>query len=125
VFQHRSDDIESFRLFTSQLVLTGAARQAEIAKAFHVPLVTVKRYVKRFRQRGSKGVLPQRRRRSESVLVGAVKQQAKELLESGQSVPEVARATQVKANTLPRAIRAGHLRAALKRNSDPGVGAAQ
>jgi transposase-like protein len=54
-----------------------------------------------------------------------VKQQAKELLESGQSVPEVARATQVKANTLPRAIRAGHLRAALKRNSDPGVGAAQ
>ncbi len=32
VFQHRSDDIESFRLFTSQLILTGAARQVEIAK---------------------------------------------------------------------------------------------
>ncbi len=125
VFQHRSDDIESFRLFTSQLILTGAARQVEIAKAFHVPLVTVKRYVKRFRQRGSKGVLPARRRRSESVLVGAVKQQAKELLEAGQSVPEVARATQVKADTLHKAIQAGRLPAALKKKPDRDGGATQ
>ena len=34
VFQHRSDDLESFRLFTSQLILTGAVRRVDIAEAF-------------------------------------------------------------------------------------------
>ncbi|MGH9556403.1 MAG: hypothetical protein ACRD2Y_11340 [Terriglobales bacterium] len=125
VFQHRSDDLESFRLFTSQLILTGAVRQVDIAEAFQVPLVTVKRYVKRFRERGSKGVLPEPRKRSESVLVGEVKQQAKELLEAGQSVPEVAREVNIKADTLRKAIQAGRLPAALKKNPDRDAGAAQ
>jgi len=41
VFQHAEKDLASFRLFTSQLVDNGTASQADIARAFHVPSVTV------------------------------------------------------------------------------------
>ncbi len=46
VFQHEAVDVQSFRLFTSQLIVQGTASQTEIVKAFGVPLITVKRYVK-------------------------------------------------------------------------------
>ena len=54
VFQHAQEDLAAFRLFTSQLVVNGTASQAEIARAFHVPPKTVKRYVKRLREGSSK-----------------------------------------------------------------------
>jgi hypothetical protein len=45
VFIHDKEDLATFRLFSSQLVINGNATQAQIARAFGVPLVTVKRYV--------------------------------------------------------------------------------
>src|SRR4249920_956869 len=52
VFIHDSEDLASFRLFSSQLVINGNASQSEISRAFGVPLVTVKRYVKLYRAGG-------------------------------------------------------------------------
>ena len=46
VFIHESEDLAAFRLFSSQLVINGNASQSEISRAFGVPLVSVKRYVK-------------------------------------------------------------------------------
>lgn len=114
VFQHGVGDLATFRLFTSQLVINGTASQAEIARAFHVPTKTVKRYVKRLREGGSKSFFETPRRRSASVLKGDVKEQAQALLDEGRSVPEVARAVGVLPNTLHKAIRAGRLRAPKK-----------
>src|SRR6516225_6408439 len=42
VFQHAQQDLAAFRYFTSQLVVNGTVGQAAIARAFHVPTVTVK-----------------------------------------------------------------------------------
>ena len=53
VFVHDKDDLATFRLFSSQLVINGNASQAQIARAFGVPLVTVKRYVKLYREGGT------------------------------------------------------------------------
>jgi hypothetical protein len=44
VFQHAEGDLAAFRYFTSQLVVNGTVGQADIARAFCVPKVTVKRY---------------------------------------------------------------------------------
>jgi hypothetical protein len=38
VFQHEENDIQSFRLFTSQLVANGVARARELVEAFGGPL---------------------------------------------------------------------------------------
>jgi len=115
VFQHAADHLTAFRLITSQLVVTGTVSQAEIARAFHVPPKTVKRYVKRLREGGTKSFYTTPRRRSASVLTGEVKEQSQALLDEGRSVPEVGREVGVLANTLHKAIRAGRLHQPKKR----------
>src|ERR1035437_7136417 len=75
VFQHEEQDVRSFRMFTSQMIAGG----------------TVKRYVKVYRDHGSKGFYAsQPRHSSASVLKGPVLEQAQQLLDGARSVPEVA-----------------------------------
>ena len=114
VFQHEPEDLQSFRLFTSQLIDMGAAQQVDIVNTFGVPLPTVKRYLKLLRDRGSQAFYAEPRRRSGSVLSGEVLENVRSLLQDGSSVPEVAQATGIAANTLHKAIRSGRLPAAKK-----------
>jgi len=113
VFEHDADDVRSFRLYTSQLIERGTVRQGEIAQSFGVPLITVKRYAKVLREKGSKGFFAPRKTRSSPVLTEDVQRGCQDLLEEGKSVPEVACEMKVRANTLHKAIRAGRLK---KRN---------
>jgi hypothetical protein len=55
VYQHPETDIESFRFFTSQIVVNGNATQAEIVRAFGVSSISVKRWVKKYREEGARG----------------------------------------------------------------------
>ena len=111
VFQHDEKDLRSFRMYTSQLVANGTVRQRDIVRAFGVPLATVKRYMKRYRDHGTAGFFRTPRRRSATVLTPEVRQRAQELLGEGKSVPEVSGAIGVAGNTLHKAIRDGRLHA--------------
>jgi len=116
VFQHDEADLKSFRMFTSQLIASGTARQRDIVEAFGVPLATVKRYMKVHREQGAAGFFRPRRRRSASVLTAEVKQRAQALLDEGKSVPEVSLAIGVAGDTLRKAIGAGRLHHAKKKS---------
>jgi transposase len=118
VFQHEEKDLKSFRMYTSQLIGNGTVRQRDIMRAFGVPLGTVKRYMKVYRQQGTAGFFQQPRRRSASVLTAEVKQRAQALLDEGKSVPEVSSEIGVAGNTLHKAIHAGRLHA-VKKKADP------
>ena len=109
VFQHEAGDVQSFRLFTSQLIEQGTVRQVDIAKAFGVPLIAVKRYSKLLREKGTRGFFAPKSLRSAPVLTEEVLRQAQTSIEAGQSIPEIGRALQVRADTLHKAIRAGRL----------------
>jgi len=118
VFHHEEEDVGSFRMFTSQMIVNGTVKPKEIVKAFGVPSITVKRYVKVFREQGAKGFYETKSRQSSaSVLKGEVLERARTLLEQGRSVPEVASETKVFANTLHKAIRAGRLPARQKKRN--------
>ena len=92
VFQHEKDDVRSFRMFTSQMIVNGTVKPKEIVQTFGLPMVTVKRYVKVYRDQGTKGVYErQSRHSSASALKGEALERAQELLDEGQSVPEVAK----------------------------------
>ncbi len=120
VFQHAEGDVRGFRMFSSQMIVNGTVKAQEIVRAFGVPLITVKRYVKVFRERGTEGFyVAKPRHSSASVLKGEVIERAQQLLDKGQSVPEVARELQVLANTLHKAIRAGRLRKGQKKTHRP------
>ena len=55
VFSHKKDDLASFRLFNAQLIVHGSATQGDIQRAFGVPLTTIKRSTKLYRERGAAG----------------------------------------------------------------------
>ena len=83
-------------------------------------MIAVKRYVKVFREQGANGFYAVKPRHSSaSVLKGEVLQRAQQLLDDGQSVPEVARELKVLANTLHKAVNAGRLRKLKKTNPPP------
>lgn len=116
VFQHAEQDVRSFRMFTSQMIVSGTVKPKEIVKTFGVPMITVKRYMKVYRDQGAKGFFEAKPRHSSaSVLKAEVREQAQQLLDEGRSVPEVAEALQVLANTVHKAIRAGRLRGSPKK----------
>jgi len=52
IFQHPEDDYASFRLFTSQLVVNGNVKQVDIVRTFGVSPISVKRWVKKYREYG-------------------------------------------------------------------------
>ena len=116
VFQHDEADVQSFRMFTSQMIARGTVKPKEIVKTFGVPMITVKRYVKLYRECGVKGFYEAKPRHSSaSVLKGEVLEQAQRMLDEGRSIPEVAAELGVLRNTLLKAVRAGRLRGGQKK----------
>src|SRR5947199_2731111 len=51
-------------MFTSQMIVTGSVKPKEIVETFGVPMVTVKRYMKVYRQQGAKGFYESKPRHS-------------------------------------------------------------
>ena len=116
VFTHGVEDLSSFRMFTSQLIVNGTASQGQIVKAFGVPRVTVKRGVKRYRQGGAKLFFSPPVKRVGHRLTPERLGQAQQLLDEGRSVTELSQELGVLGTTLHKAIDHGRLRRALKKS---------
>lgn len=52
VFTHEVSDMASFKMITSQFYVNGAAKQAQIVKAFGINPLALKRWVKKYREEG-------------------------------------------------------------------------
>src|SRR5580704_6620440 len=100
VFVHEKSALATFRLFSTQLVINGNATQAEISRAFGVPLVTVKRYVKLYREHGAAAFFAPAKKRSASKLTAEVCQQVQGLLDQGLTMPEVGREVGILSNRI-------------------------
>ena len=83
VFQHREQDLRSFRMFTAQLCVQGACKQADIIKAFGVSKSSVLRSVKKYRQEGVQGFYRTRRTRGAPVMTPQVIKEAQQLFQEG------------------------------------------
>jgi hypothetical protein len=124
VFAHAKNDLASFRLFTSQLIMEGGATQGHIAKAFGVPLIAIKRATRMFRERGAAGFFVPPPRREGTKLDAAKLEQARGLILGGSRLVEVSQQTGVMVDTLRKAIGAGR-RPAPKKTNPPGKRAAR
>jgi len=109
IFQHDVQDRASLRLIISQLYLHGHAEQVQIAGAFGVTALSVKRAVKALREHGVEGFFQLRVGRGPAVLTAAVLAQAQQRLDERQSIAQVATALGLKVDTLRKAVRAGKL----------------
>ena len=120
VFTHAKTDLASFRLFTGQLIVQGSATQGQVAKAFGVPLVAIKRSTKLYRERGAAGFFVPKPRREGSKLTTSKLEEARALLGQGHPLAVVGRQTGVLTDTLRKAIAAGRLPAVKKRRCRRG-----
>ncbi len=109
VFIHAEEDIATFRMITAQFCINGNAKQADISRAFGVTLISVKRAVKLYREKGVSGFYEEPNRRGAAVLTDEVLKRAQDLLNEGLETSEVAEELAVKSNTLAKAIGAGRL----------------
>ena len=109
LFIHEQSDLASFRMISAQFVLNGCATQAQIARAFGVAKISIKRAVKRYREQGPKGFYVPKRARGPAVLTAAALAQAQRLFDEQLRVAEVAERLGIKRDTLSKAVRAGRL----------------
>ena len=117
VFTHAENDLKSFRLFASQLVVKGTCTQAELVRAFGISPISMKRHVKKLHAGGSQAFFAARRKRQPRVLTTEVLRRAQALLAEGQTRAAVAKALGIKLDTLSKAARAGQLVEASKKKT--------
>jgi transposase-like protein len=117
VFIHAEDDIATFRMITAQFCLNGNAKQADICRAFGLPPISVKRAVKRYREKGVAGFYEEPKRRGPAVLTAPILRQAQALLDEGLETSAVGEQLGVKRDTLAKAIRAGRLHKPAKKKT--------
>jgi hypothetical protein len=110
VFTHPVEDLASFRFFTTQLIVNGTATQGQIVQAFGVPLTTVKRCCRQYRQGGASAFFKPPARRRGHRLTPERLAQAQALLDEGQSVPAISAQLNILASTLHKAIDDGRLK---------------
>jgi len=115
VFSHAADDVDSFRMFTSQLIVNGSATIGQVQRAFGVSPTTIKRYLAVFRKEGPAAFFTKAPPKFGKKLDAEKTAQAKHLLEQGMSVPEVSKETGVQQDTLRKAIYANRLPPAKKK----------
>ncbi|MCP4258006.1 MAG: hypothetical protein GY774_10830 [Planctomycetes bacterium] len=116
IYSHPIEDLKSFRLITSQFVVNGRCKQIDLVKAFGVSPISIKRYVKKYRENGAEAFFTPKRSRGAHVLTPKVLEQAQDLLNQGSTPSEVADRLNVIKNTLKKAIRSGRLLEPVKKN---------
>ncbi len=107
VFRHSEKDLQSFRMFTAQLVCQGTCRQIDIIRTFGVCTNSVRRSVKKYREKGIAAFYRRRKGRGPTVMSAPVTRQAQEMLSRGCSRREVADQLGVRYDILRKAINQG------------------
>ena len=116
VFSHAQDDRRSFQMIVSQFYVGGQAKQSQIVRAFGITSISLKRWVKRYQQKGAAAFFEDKARRGAAVLTAPVLKKAQELLDGGLEIQAVALGLGIKRNTLEKAARQGRLHVVKKKN---------
>jgi transposase-like protein len=96
IFSHAETDFKSFRMIMSQFYVNGTATQAELARAFGVTKINIKRAVKLYREKGPNGFYAPRTPRGATVLTPAVLADVQSRLDNEESVSDIATQLELK-----------------------------
>jgi len=92
VFSHGVEDIQSFRFVTSNFIHQGLCGQSDIARSFNIPIGSVKRNLKKFREEGEAAFFSEDKRRGHSHKIrGSVLERIQKKLDKGQSTNSIAK----------------------------------
>lgn len=109
IFSHGEDEIDTFRMFTAQLICHGVCRNKDIVRAFGVSSRSVIRSVKKYREGGHHAFYTKRKQRGGTVITEQVKEKAHVLFLQGLTRQEVANELDIPSDTLRKAINDGRV----------------
>lgn len=110
IYKHHKKDYQSFRHITSQMIVLGNAQQIEIIKCFKVSKESVQRWVKKYREEGSKAFYTKRNGGNRgTVLTPEIKEEVQVLLNLGSFPKDIQDELGIKADTIRKAISSGRL----------------
>jgi len=121
LYSHSEDDYEDFRFITSEMIVSGGVKQAEIVRAFGVSSKSVKRNVKRLREEGLRGLLRATQGGTAHVLTPRVTRKAQVLLDQGLTAAEVGRRLVISGDTIRKALKSGRLNRPEPTVTEPSV----
>lgn len=104
IFHHSVDDINSFKMFVSQLYICGNASQADIVRAFGITNISIKRWVKKYREGGAASFYNKTVHRTPRVLTPQKIAEIQSLLDSKEELKHISKLTGVKIDTIRKAI---------------------
>ena len=110
VFTHDVNDVKTFKMITSQFCVKGNVKQADIARAFGIPAITVKRAVKKYRKEGVSGFYKKKKVRTATVLTESVLLSAQQKLDDGKNRAAVASELGINYETFKKAFTDGRLK---------------
>ncbi len=107
---HSKEDKASFKITMVQLYLTGNATQAEINRCFDMDPTNMKRWVKKYKEKGAASFYAKSKKtRKGSKSTPEVLEKAQLLLDEGKSIKEVAKQVKINESTLKYSIKTGKL----------------
>ena len=109
IFHHAEDDLQSFKMFVSQLYICGNASQSEIVRAFGISQSSIKRWVKKYKNNGASSFFIKTVHRTAKVLTPQKISEIQELLDSGEEIDDISRVTGVKKGTIYKGISQGKM----------------
>lgn len=110
VFQHAKDDIRAHRLIMAQLYINGTAKQTELAKAFGINVIVIKRAVALYLNKGASGFFEEKRRGGPRILNPKVLEIIQAKLDEGIHISDVAEELKINLDTIKKAIQDGRLK---------------
>lgn len=118
VFSHSVEDLDSYRMIVSQLYVNGVVRQADIARAFQVQPLALKRWVKRYRAQGPRALFQSRKGGSRpKVLTTEVREKVQSRLDQGRTISEISAELTLNYDVLRKAIADGRLKKPVKKKT--------
>lgn len=111
IFSHSSEDLQSFRFITSNLIIQGLCQRKDIANTFHVSTDSVYSNVKKLQTQGEESFFgPECRHGYSHKLKGEKLKQAQQCLDKEMSQCATAKRVGVREGTIRYAIKVGKLK---------------
>ncbi|MCF7911505.1 MAG: helix-turn-helix domain-containing protein [Candidatus Cloacimonetes bacterium] len=104
IFHHTEDDLNSFKMFVSQLYICGNASQSDIVRAFGISNSSIKRWVKKYRKGGPSAFFNKTVHRTAKVMTPQKIAEIQSLLDSEEEVDYISKLTGVKKATILKGI---------------------
>ena len=111
VYSHAGDDIRAFRFITSNFITQGLCRQSEVQRCFGVSEDSVRRALKKYKEKGEAGFFGEDARKGKAhKIVGERRTRIQTKLDKGQSVYSIAREEGVREGAIRYQISKGYLK---------------